>query len=189
MGLTGLFFGSFNPIHNGHLAIARYLLEKRHCEKLWFVVSPQNPWKQEQDLLEEQKRLEIVKEAISGEANMDVCDIEFSMPRPSYTYQALRLLKENYPEREFALIMGGDNLQKFHDWKNYREIMANHTLFVYPRPGIVLSGTEEKNVVLVNAPQIAVSSTDIRWKVRKGINLSGDVPERVVKMIEKYYGR
>ena len=187
MGLTGLFFGSFNPIHNGHLAIARYLLEKGYCEKIWFVVSPRNPWKQERDLLDERKRLEIVKTAISGESAMSACDVEFSMPRPSYTYQTLRLLKQNNPDREFALIMGGDNLQRFHQWKNFQEIIARHTVFVYPRPGIVFPETEEENILLADAPQMDVSSTEIRRKVRCGEQITTDVPLSAGRLIEMYY--
>lgn len=189
MGLTGLFFGSFNPIHNGHLAIARYLLEKGYCERIWFVVSPQNPWKQEQDLLDERKRLELVKKAVAGEPAMSACDVEFSMPRPSYTYQTLRLLKENNPDREFALIMGGDNLQRFHKWKNFQEIVAHHTVLVYPRPNMVLPETEEGNIILADAPQMAVSSTEIRRKVRCGERITGDVPEKLTDLIEAYYGK
>lgn len=187
MGLTGLFFGSFNPIHNGHLAIARYLLEKGYCETVWFVISPQNPWKQEQDLLDQQKRLEMLKLAIRGEMCMHACDIEFSMPLPSYTYQTLRLLKENNPGREFALIIGGDNWQRFHEWKNYHEILANYVVIVYPRPGVTLPVNEEKNVVLADAPQTAVSSTGIRRKVREGKTITGDVPESVVGLVERFY--
>lgn len=187
MGLTGLFFGSFNPVHNGHLTIARYLLEKGYCENIWFVISPQNPWKKEQGLLDEQKRLELVKEAIREEPRMRVCDIEFSMPRPSYTYQTLRKLKEEYPETDFALVIGGDNLQNFRYWKNYEEISSNYVLFVYPRPGIVLPEIKTDRVVLVDAPLTAVSSTEIRRKVEQGEDISGDVPALLVERVKKYY--
>ena len=187
MGLTGLFFGSFNPIHNGHLSIARYLLEKRYCEKIWFVLSPQNPWKEEQDLLDEQKRLEMVREAIAGENAMEVCDIEFRMPRPSYTYQTLRKLKKMYPDRGFALIIGGDNLKNFQYWKNHQEILEECVLLVYPRPGMVTPARQEKNMVLVDAPMTAISSTEIRQKVFCGEDISGDVPGPVVQLVEKYY--
>lgn len=187
MGLTGLFFGSFNPIHNGHLAIARYLLDEGYCEKIWFVVSPRNPWKEEQDLLNEEKRLEIVKKAIAGDVRLCACDIEFKMPRPSYTYQTLRVLKKDYPRQDFALIIGGDNLQKFHFWKNYQEILAENRVFVYPRPQVILPAMEEKNVVLVDAPQTAVSSTEIRQKVCEGISIAEDVPQSVVELVEKWY--
>jgi len=189
MGLTGLFFGSFNPVHNGHLTIARYVLEKGYCENIWFVISPQNPWKEEQGLLDEQKRLELVKEAIREEPHMRVCDIEFSMPRPSYTYQTLRELKEAYPGTDFALVVGGDNLQNFRYWKNYEEILSNYVLFVYPRPGIILPEIETDRVILVDAPLTAVSSTEIRRKVSRGEEITGDVPASLVERVETYYGR
>lgn len=188
MGVTGLFFGSFNPIHDGHLAIARYLLDEGHCESVWFVVSPQNPWKPEQDLLDERKRLEMVEVAIAGDARMCASDIEFSMPRPSYTYQTLRVLKESHPMRKFALIMGGDNLQRFHHWKNFREIIADCAVFVYPRPGMVLPETTEGNIVLVNAPEMPVSSTEIRRKAADGADIAGDVPEAICSLVKRYYG-
>lgn len=189
MGMTGLFFGSFNPIHNGHLAIARYLLDEGYCENVWFVVSPQNPWKPEQGLLDERKRLKMVEAAIAGDERMGVSDIEFSMPRPSYTYQTLRVLKESHLVRKFALIMGGDNLQRFHHWKNFQEIIAEYAVFVYPRPGMVLPETAEGNIVLVNAPEMSVSSTEIRRKVADGADITGDVPEAVAGMVKRYYGK
>ena len=108
--MTGLFFGSFNPIHNGHLKIAQYLLYKGYCQRIWFVVSPHNPLKRDRSLLDEQKRLEIVKAAIRGDERMQACDVEFGLPKPSYTYATLQLLKKKWPEEEFALIIGEDNL-------------------------------------------------------------------------------
>ena len=106
--MTGLFFGSFNPIHNGHLKIAQYLLYKGYCQRIWFVVSPHNPLKSDRSLLDEQKRLEIVKAAIRGDERMQACDVEFGLPKPSYTYATLQLLKKKWPEEEFALIIGED---------------------------------------------------------------------------------
>ena len=111
--MTGLFFGSFNPIHNGHLKIAQYLLYKGYCQRIWFVVSPHNPLKSDRSLLDEQKRLEIVKAAIRGDERMQACDVEFGLPKPSYTYATLQLLKKKWPEEEFALIIGEDNLRIF----------------------------------------------------------------------------
>jgi nicotinate-nucleotide adenylyltransferase len=187
MGKVGLFFGSFNPIHEGHLSIVRYLLEEGYCESIRLIVSPQNPWKKNRELLEEQKRLELVQNAIANDERMEVCDVEFGMPRPSYTYQTLRKLRTDEPGMDFALIIGGDNLQKFQEWKNFQEILSSHTLFVYPRPGTETTHLPVGDIVLVNAPQTAISSTEIRRKVAEGESIVGEVPENVRKQIETYY--
>lgn len=185
--MTGLFFGSFNPVHNGHLAIARYLLDKGFCREVWFVVSPQNPLKQNKDLLDEDKRLEIIRSAIAGEKGMKVCDIEFRMPRPSYTWNTLQTLEKNYPEQSFALVIGEDNLRDFHLWRNYEEILRHYRILVYPRPGVEVSGAIPERVTLVNAPLAAVSSTEIRAKAGTGEDISGDVPAKALPLIIKYY--
>lgn len=194
--MIGLFFGSFNPIHNGHLAIARYLIDNGYCEEVWFVVSPMNPFKQDRSLLEESRRLDIVRAAIAGEPCMKACDIEFGMPRPSYTVDTLCKLSEEYKDKikqgektGFALIIGGDNLRDFHLWKDYQKIAANHRIFVYPRPGIDVSGVNFPNVVLVQAPLFPVSSTEIREKVRKGEDIAPFVAEGTLTAIcEAYKG-
>lgn len=187
--LTGLFFGSFNPLHNGHLAIARCLLEKGCCREIWFVISPQNPWKKDLALLPEQLRLEIVQAAVAGDSRMFACDIEFSMHRPSYTYLTLEALARHYPEKNFALIIGEDNFERFHLWKNYEEILARYPVFVYPRPGFEPPATTPEGVKLVSAPLWAVSSSEIRQKVREGKDISADVPPSVVNLVERYYRR
>ena len=187
MGKIGLFFGSFNPIHEGHLSIVRYLLDNGYCESIRLIVSPQNPWKQNRELLEEQKRLKLVQTAIADDKRLEVCDVEFEMPRPSYTYQTLRKLRADEPERDFALIIGGDNLKKFQEWKNFQEILSLHTLFVYPRPGIEVSHFPKGNIVLVSAPQTTLSSTEIRRKIEKGMSIVGEVPEMIREQIETYY--
>ncbi len=187
--LTGLFFGSFNPLHNGHLAIARCLLEKGCCQEIWFVISPQNPWKKDLTLLPEQLRLEIVQTAVAGESCMSACDIEFSMHRPSYTYLTLEALTRQYPGKNFALIMGEDNLERFHLWRNYEEILARYPIFVYPRPGFESKATPYDTVKLVAAPLWTVSSSEVRQKVREGKDISADVPSSVVDLVEKYYRR
>ncbi len=184
---VGLFFGSFNPVHNGHLSIARYLLDEGHCGQVWFVVSPLNPWKTDVTLLDEKKRLELVSEAIRGEKRMKASDVEFFMPRPSYTYQTLQVLKTDYPEEKFALIMGEDNLLHFHEWKNYRQIISEYPVFVYPRPGNTFINPLEAGVKVVDAPMTGISSTEIREKIRKGENISEFVPQGIVGKTEKYY--
>lgn len=187
MGLTGLFFGSFNPIHNGHLAIAKYLLDKKYCEKVWFIVSPQNPWKERQVLLDEQKRLQIVQAAIRSDERMRVFDIEFHMPRPSYTYQTLQALTPKYPEERFALIIGGDNLRDFHKWLHYQDIQRQYPILVYPRPNVEIPENNLINITLVDAPMSEVSSTMIRQKIMESKDISNDVPTTSLALILKYY--
>lgn len=184
---TGLFFGSFNPIHNGHIAIARYLLENGYCESVWFIVSPQNPWKVDSTLLDERKRLQIVEKAVEREERMEASDFEFSMPRPSYTYQTLEALQAKYPAMDFSLIIGGDNLQRFHLWKNYLEVLADFPLIVYPRPGILIPEITGANMTIVDAPLTDISSTEIRDKVKVGEDISDRVPSVVLPLIQKYY--
>lgn len=187
MNSIGLFFGSFNPVHNGHLAIARYLLCEGYCEEVWFIISPHNPWKEDSTLLDEQKRYEIVQKAIAGDERMTACDIEFTMPRPSYTYQTLRALKEKYPEKEFSLIIGGDNMSRFHLWKNYEEIITRFRILVYPRPGIDMGVLSEPCIALTDAPLTPVSSTEIRQRIKTGEDVSGFVPMPARELIVKYY--
>ncbi len=187
MGVTGLFFGSFNPIHNGHLAIARYLLDEEYCRKVWFVVSPQNPWKKDQSLLDEQKRFWMVKEAIAGDNRMKACDQEFRMSRPSYTYQTLQTFSREFPGLQFSLIMGGDNLRNFHLWKDYEKIIALYPVLVYPRPGETVPVLQGVNITLVDAPLTSVSSTEIRDKVKIGKDVAGEVPDEILPWVLEYY--
>lgn len=185
--MTGLFFGSFNPVHNGHLAIARYLLDHCYCRKIWFVVSPQNPLKQDKSLLNEEKRLEIVRAVVAGDARMWACDVEFTMPRPSYTVDTLQKLEKDYPHEDFALVIGGDNLRDFHLWRSHDLIVERYPILVYPRPGVEVSVVPPKNVTLVDAPLSSVSSTEIREAIREGGDISSYVPEQVLELIRKYY--
>lgn len=185
--MTGLFFGSFNPVHNGHLAIARYLLDNRYCREIWFVVSPRNPLKQNKFLQDEEKRLEIVRAAIGGDARMRSCDVEFAMPRPSYTVDTLQKLGEDYPGKQFALIIGGDNLRDFHLWRNHDLIAERYRILVYPRPGIVTPATTWANVSLADAPLSEISSTEIRETIKQGGDISPCVPIEALPLIQKYY--
>jgi len=131
--LTGLFFGSFNPIHNGHLNIANYLIKEHYCSEVWFVVSPQNPLKTVSSLLDEKLRIKLVDKAIKDFAQLKACDIEFNMHRPSYTIETLRKLQLDFPDKNFALVIGEDNLRNFKKWKSYKELLSNYKIFVYPR--------------------------------------------------------
>src|SRR5215471_20777862 len=131
----GLFFGSFNPIHIGHLIIANWVLNETDLDKIWLVVSPQNPFKAESDLLSEIDRLALVQKAIMGDPRIVGSDIEFQLSKPSYTYRTLTLLKENYPGNTFFLIMGSDSFQDLHKWKNFESIVSNHKILIFQRLG------------------------------------------------------
>lgn len=185
--MTGLFFGSFNPIHNGHLNIAHYLLDRGYCEEIWFIISPRNPFKQDVSLLPEEKRFEIVRAAIRNEKNIKACDIEFSMPRPSYTIDSLKRFNELYPDKKFALIMGADNLKDFHLWKEYQTIAENYRILVYPRPGINITHITYPDVIHVDAPLSTLSSTEIREKIKQGEAIATDVPAAAAELIKAAY--
>ena len=184
--VVGLFFGSFNPIHNGHVGIARYLLEKKLCEEVWFVISPCNPFKVDRFLLPETDRLAIVSAAIGGIPGMKARDVEFSMSKPSYTVDTLRVLFDRYPGRRFALIIGGDNVPDFPKWKDYHWIEAHCSIFVYPRPGMVNS-EESPSMTFIDAPLFPLSATEIREMIRKGDDISNLVPSEALSLIWKLY--
>ncbi len=182
----GLYFGSFNPIHIGHLALANYMVEYTDLEALWFVVSPQNPFKKKSSLLADYHRYELVFRAIDDFPKFRVSNIEFNMPKPSYTIDTLAYLYDKYPKHQFALIMGEDNLPTFHKWKNPKEILATTTLYVYPRYGY--DGGELKNherVKIVDAPKIELSSSFIRKAIKDGKNLKFFVPAKAYEYIEE----
>jgi nicotinate-nucleotide adenylyltransferase len=175
----GLFFGSFNPIHHGHLIIANYFLEFTDLDRICFVVSPQNPFKKQSELLEDHHRLALLKEAIGDSDHYQVSDIEFKMPKPSYTVDTLAYLKEKYPENRFSLIMGADNLKTFHKWKNADYILKNHKLYVYPRLGSDCPEFENRALIeIVQAPLIELSSTFIRTNLKEKKDLRFYMPER-----------
>lgn len=166
--MTGLYFGSFNPIHIGHLAIANYFVEYANLAELWFVVSPQNPLKKKSSLLADYHRLEIVNRAIENYPKFKASNIEFNLPQPSYTTDTLAYLDEKYPEREFALIMGEDNLSSLHKWKNFELLLEKRKILVYPRPNCKKNDYHQhSNVTLLNAPQIEVSSSFIRTAIKE----------------------
>lgn len=178
--LTGLFFGSFNPIHVGHMVMANYFVAFTAMKELWFVVSPHNPLKEKAILAPETDRLEMVRLALDDDPRFRVTDIEFRMPKPSYTIDTLTRLQEKYPSREFALIIGGDNLSAFHRWKNPEEILNQYQVFVYSRPGF--EGGEfagHPHVHLMFPPQMSISSSLIRQGVREGLNLNHMMPHGV----------
>ncbi|MBR6130807.1 MAG: nicotinate-nucleotide adenylyltransferase [Bacteroidales bacterium] len=187
---TGLYFGSFNPIHVGHLIIAEYMLEHSDLDELWFVVSPRNPLKKKESLLDDRQRLYMVNLAIGDDERFQASDIEFHLPQPSYTCHTLVQLKEKHPMREFSLIMGEDNLQTFDRWLNYEWILENFHLYVYPRPGYDAGERRtHPHVIFVDAPRIELSSTLIRNSIKEGKQVRYMVPEEVGKYVEEmgYY--
>ncbi len=184
---TGLYFGTFNPIHIGHMAIANYILEFSDLNNLWFVVSGQSPFKQNKKMLDNYHRLELVHRAINDHVRYKACDIEFSLPIPSYTIDTLVYLSEKYPKHEFHLIMGEDNLQSLPRWKNYELILNNYKILVYPRPTYKAS-TEllnHPNVSVVNAPLMEISSSFIRQAIKEGKNISSFLPFKTWEYIEE----
>ncbi len=182
----GLFFGSFNPIHIGHLIIANYMANYTELDEVWFVVSPQNPFKDKKNLGNMYDRLEMVNLAIEGAEKLRVSDIEFSLPQPSYTIDTLIHLAEKYPKREFFLIMGEDNLASFHKWKNADIILRDYRIIVYPRPDY--DGGELKkhpSITITETPVMELSSTFVRQAVKAGRSIQFYVPDKVIEFIDK----
>ncbi len=186
----GLFFGSFNPIHVGHLIVANVMATTTDLEKVWFVVSPQNPFKPNKSLLHEFDRLDMVDKAISDNYLFKSCDIEFAMPKPSYTYDTLSELKKKYPQHTFKLIIGEDNLSQFPKWKNHQLILQEFGLYVYPRPNSLSSALlENENVQLITAPLLDISATFIRQAIKNQTSIKYMLPESVELYIQqkKFY--
>lgn len=180
----GLFFGSFNPIHMGHLIIANLMAETTDLKKVWFVVSPQNPLKPSKGLLHEFDRYDMVRAAIFNNYNLEVSDIEFHLPKPSYTIHTLVHLHEKFPDKEFRIIMGEDNLASFTRWKNYERILHDYGLYVYRRPNVQLSELHSHpNVTFVEAPLLDISATFIRNCIRNKQSVRYLVPDVVEEMI------
>jgi nicotinate-nucleotide adenylyltransferase len=188
---VGLYFGSFNPIHHGHLVIANFILQQAHLDQVWFVVSPQNPLKPSATLLNEYHRLHLVRLAVEGETRLKASDIEFKLPKPSYTVDTLAYLQEKYPKEEFSVIMGSDSFQNLTKWKNYQWLLANYPIYVYRRPEheTLPSYPDAKRVEIVDAPLLPISSTEIRSKLKKGQSARYLLPDSVLEEIEKsgYY--
>lgn len=181
----GLFFGSFNPIHTGHLIIANVIYESTDLDRVWFVVTPQNPFKKNKNLLSEFDRLDMVREAIHDDYHFHASNIEFDLPKPSYTIDTITYLKEKYPDYEFELIIGEDNLVSFPKWKNADQIIENYKLLVYPRPYSQPSElSDHPNVEKIEAPEVDISATLIRKMVRENRSIKYLVPEGVRILIQ-----
>lgn len=184
---VGLFFGSFNPIHVGHLIIANTIVEKVGLDSVWFVVSPQNPFKEKKSLLPEFDRYDMVKLAIEGNDKLDVSDIEFTLPQPSYTIDTLTHLKEKFPSYDFSIIMGGDNLTNFHKWKNYEAILEHHNVIVFPRPNAEIPSQylENRKVTITETPLLELSATYIRGQIKAQKSIQYLLPEEVRNHVEE----
>ena len=183
---VGLYFGSFNPIHIGHMALANYIVEFAEVDEVWFVVSPQNPFKERKSLLDENFRYDIVYEAIKGDSRFKVSNIEFGLSKPSFTCDTLVALKEKHPQNEFSLIMGEDNLTGLHKWKNADYILKYFNILVYPRFGASLSDLHKHpKVKLIDAPKIEISSSFIRKSIQDKKDVSWFLPLNSWLLIDK----
>lgn len=185
---TGLYFGSFNPIHIGHMAIGNFMIEFSELEELWFVVSPQNPLKEKKSLLKDYHRLEMVRLAVEDDDRFRVSDIEFKLPTPSYTIDTLAYLEEKHPGREFQLVMGADGLRTFHKWKNAELIARKYHRLIYPRPGTVSEAMAAiPNSTLVDAPLMEISSSFIRKAIKEGKDVRHLVPAKTYAYLREMH--
>lgn len=183
---VGFFGGSFNPPHCGHVALAKALLNAVGLDEVWFVVSPQNPFKRNASLLGERERLAMVEAALKGERRLKACGVELGLPVPSYTWNTLCHLAATRPDCELTLLIGADNWQAFGQWRNHDEILANYRVAVYPRRGVTIDAAKlPHGVTLADTPLLNISSTEVRRRVADGLPISGLVPPAVEEMIRK----
>jgi nicotinate-nucleotide adenylyltransferase len=194
MSKIGLYFGSFNPVHIGHIAIAGYMTEFAGLDQVWFVVSPHNPLKKKDTLLADHQRLYMAQLAIGDNDRLKASDIEFKLPVPSYTIDTLTYLSEKYPTNKFSLVMGEDNLYTLHKWKNSDELIKNHTIYVYPRPDSVKPSSpilekilSDGDILYVKAPLMEISGTFIRDGIKQGKDMSYFLTPSVWKYIKEMH--
>ena len=178
MKKTGIFGGSFNPIHCGHIALAKEILRQTDLDEIWLMVSPQNPLKQQDDLLDDHLRFELAQKALADVEGIKASDYEFHLPKPSYTWHTLQRLRQDFPDREFVLVIGGDNWQHFQRWYHWKDILRHHQVVVYPREG--QAGT-------IQAELLPVSSTEIRERVKQGESIEGLVPSVIMDGVKQLY--
>lgn len=185
----GLYFGSFNPIHTGHLIIASHVVNQTNIQQVWLVVSPQNPFKTATGLLNEYDRLHLVNLAIDDETRIRAADVEFKLPRPSYTIDTLTYLREKYPQHQFSIIMGSDGFQNLPKWKNADLLVKEYPIIIYKRPGFDITDTLNASVQILDAPMLDISATFIRNTIREGKSIRYLVPDKVREEIERnnYY--
>lgn len=190
---VGLFFGSFNPPHIGHTAIAEFMLTAMQADEIWMVVSPQNPFKESKELLPEEDRFRLVKRAIDGDADLKPCNFEFDLPKPSYTVDTMRAMSVKHPDETFFIIMGSDNFQGIKGWKDYEELLSKYPIAVYPRPGYDVDqdfiDALPGEIVLTDAPSLDISSTEIRRRIKEGGRSRFLMRESVARAVERlgYY--
>lgn len=180
----GLYFGSFNPVHIGHLIIANHAVNETELNQIWFVLSPQNPFKQSVSLLNEYHRLHLIKSAIDGENNLRASSVEFNLPKPSYTVNTLAYLKEKHPEHNFSILMGSDGFENLNKWKNYKVITENHTIYIYKRPEFEIGDTHGASIHILDSPLLEISSTHIRELIKNKKSIRFLVPDVVKDEIE-----
>lgn len=185
----GFFGGSFNPIHVGHVLLAKALLRAVKLDEVWFVVSPLNPFKcQATSLIEDSKRLEMVKEVLEGEEKMKVSDVEFHLTKPSYTLNTLQYLSDIYPDDDFVLLIGADNWEAFDRWNGHEEILRDYEIAIYPRKDIDIDAAQlPQNVCLVDTPLLDISSTEIREMIKNNESVRGLIPDAIHDKVIKYY--
>jgi len=180
--VTGIFSGSFNPIHIGHLALANWMCEFGGIDEIWLLVSPQNPYKKESELIDEKKRFQMVESAVAGYSKFKASDFEFSLPRPSYTINTLRALRDIFPDRTFLLIMGADSWAGISGWKDYQSIISEYPILIYPRKGFeIVIPDNFTNITKVEAPIIEISSTFISQAIKDGKDIRYFLPESIRK--------
>jgi nicotinate-nucleotide adenylyltransferase len=186
---VGLYFGSFNPIHTGHLIVASYVANHTDCQQVWFVVSPQNPLKPSSVLLNEYHRLHLVRLAVEDDLRLKASDVEFKLPRPSYTIDTLTYLREKYPTNEFSIVMGSDSFQNLSRWKNFEQLVRDYSFIIYQRPGFPITDNHGANISILQAPLLQLSATEIRDNIRSGKSIRYLVPDAVREEIEQnhYY--
>ncbi len=185
---VGLYFGFFNPIHIGHLVIANHIVEYSDLDQVWFVVTPHNPFKKKNTLLNDYQRLEMVYRATKDYTKLKPSDIEFKLPQPNYPINTLTYLQEKYPDHNFSLIMGEDNLKSFHKWKNYELILDHHDIYVYPRLSegkIETQLDKHSRIHRIEAPIMQLSSTFIRQSIKSGKNVKPMLPEHVWEYLDE----
>lgn len=184
---VGIFGGSFNPIHTGHIALAKSLCEKAGLDEVWFMVSPMNPFKKTAtDLLDDHLRLEMVEKALEKEPQLKACDYEFRLPKPSYTWHTLQAISQEFTDIEFTLLIGGDNWAAFDKWYHHEDILAHYPIVVYPRQGSSV-GKVPEGVTIVETPLLNISSTEIRQRIKEGKSIEGMVPESIEELVKRNY--
>lgn len=185
----GLYFGSFNPVHNGHLIIAKHVINNTDLKQVWMVISPQNPLKNSNSLLNKYDRLNMVQSALEGETKIKASTIEFNLPSPSFTIDTLAYLKEKHKQHQFSIIMGSDSFTNIKKWKNYEMIVKNYEIYIYQRTGYPIQNIEETIVNKLEAPLIEISSSAIRKIIKDGKSIRYLVPDVVDQQIKenKYY--